>query len=125
MKKKVKRSLTLLEMMIVILLIGLIGSVLSYHLKGALDQGKKFKTEEGMRRLKSILELQVMQGFCSIQDLEGESTRDIVKECLLDSHLISSQTLKTFIVDGWGNPYHLSIVDDELEVISSKLKDSK
>ncbi|MGR3973847.1 MAG: type II secretion system protein [Candidatus Rhabdochlamydia sp.] len=117
-----KRSVSLLEMMIVILLIGLIGGVLSYHLKGALEQGKRFKTEEGIKRLQSILELQVVQGFCSAQELEGDSSQDIVKQCLLDSRLISSQNLKTFLLDGWGHPYHIQVVDGEIHVMCPQLQ---
>ena len=50
-----KRSVTLLEMMIVITLIGLIASVIGYNMKGSLDRGKAFKTEESQKQIKDIL----------------------------------------------------------------------
>ena len=45
-----KRAITLLEIMIVILLIGLIGGVVSYNLKGTLDKGKAFASKEGAKK---------------------------------------------------------------------------
>ena len=40
-----KRALTLLEIMIVIVLIGIIGSVIGVNMKGSLDAGKAFKSD--------------------------------------------------------------------------------
>ena len=88
MRAKRKRyPITLLEVMIVILLIGLIGGVLSYNLKGTLDRGKKFRTEEGMKRLKEILELEIERGVISASDLKGftdsQSVYDSVKNTVI------------------------------------------
>ena len=44
-KKKKQYALTLIEIMIVIVLIGLIGSVIGANMKGSLDEGKAFKTK--------------------------------------------------------------------------------
>ena len=54
-----KRAITLLEIMIVILLIGLIGGVVSYNLKGTLDKGKAFAAVLG-HELEGVLHLAML-----------------------------------------------------------------
>lgn len=107
MQSKRKRySITLLEIMIVILLIGLIGGVLSYNLKGTLERGKAFRTEQGIKRLKEILELEIQQGHAHINQLTGPHAYDNVKKCVVDSGLISSKEVDKFLKDGWGELYY-------------------
>ena len=43
--------------MVVISLIAIIGGVLSYNLKGSLEKGKAFKTEQSIKRITEILTL--------------------------------------------------------------------
>ena len=50
-----KRALTLLEIMIVIFLITLITGVVGYSMKGSLDKGKAFRTEQGKEQLHDLL----------------------------------------------------------------------
>ncbi len=50
-----KRTFTLLEIMIVIFLIGLIGGIVSYSMKGSLEEGKAFKTEQAIMRVVDLL----------------------------------------------------------------------
>lgn len=52
---KKKYSMTLLEIMIVIFLIGIISSVVGYNIKGALDRGKEFKMEMAQKKIRDIL----------------------------------------------------------------------
>ena len=59
---KKKRYITLLEIMIVILLIGIITSVVGYNVKGSLDKGKVFKTEQAQNQIKELLLLEVAKG---------------------------------------------------------------
>ena len=118
MRRK-KRAITLLEIMIVILIIGLIGGVLGYQMKGSLDEGKAFKSREGISKLESILNLQVAQGWDA-----GEIVKDkeYLDKCLKDSGLIkdTAQLLK----GGWGEEYLFSVdTHDQIIVVSEKLKD--
>ena len=55
---KKKYTMTLLEIMIVIFIIGIIGSVIGYNMRGSLDNGKAFKTKEGSRKLYEIIQLE-------------------------------------------------------------------
>ncbi|MBP7074689.1 MAG: hypothetical protein KBA81_04815 [Rhabdochlamydiaceae bacterium] len=123
--KRKRHPITLLEIMIVILLIGVIGGVLSYNLKGTLDRGKVFRTEEGMKRLKEILELQLETGKYSRADLVGSSDSPKVKECVSKSQFISPQNLDAFLKDGWNEPYIITQVDEELHISSYRYDQKK
>lgn len=118
MKKRIKRSITLLEIMIVVFLIGIIGTVLGFNMKGSLDKGKAFKSEEGAKQVRDILLMEV-------QDEEKlkkiVTNRDQIIQVLKDSHLVADP--KKLIVDGWGKDYNYTFNEDgELEVTSDKLK---
>jgi type II secretory pathway pseudopilin PulG len=118
--KRKRHPITLLEIMIVILLIGVIGGVLSYNLKGTLERGKIFRTEEGKKRLKEIVELQIETGGSSLAEFRGvsDSFSPIVKECVSKSKFISPQNLEAFLKDGWNEPYIITIVNEELRISS-------
>ncbi len=105
--KRKRRAITLLEIMIVILVIGMIGGVLSYNLKGSLDRGKKLKSEIGMKRLQEILELEIDRGNISVKTLVEAKSADnaVVKNCVVNSELIPPHDIDTFLKDGWNNPY--------------------
>jgi len=115
-----KRAVTLLEMMIVILLIGIVGGVLSYNLKGTLDKGKKFRTEEGKKRLQDILELEVERGAFTFQQLTGPEGPKFVRECVAGSGFIAPRDVDDFLRDGWKEPYMIKRSKDGLQVFSSR-----
>ncbi len=104
MKRK-RHPITLLEIMIVILLIGLIGGVVSYNLKGTLDRGKKFRSEEGISRLQNILNLEIAQGAVTVDQLTGADNLKAVRDCVENSGFIPKKDLDHFLKDGWNEPY--------------------
>jgi len=59
---KKKHALTLLEVMIVIFLITLITGVIGYNMKGSLDKGKAFRTEQAVSQLQDMLLLGLSEG---------------------------------------------------------------
>ncbi len=113
---KKKRSVTLIELLIVILLIGIIGGALAFNMKGSLDKGKVFKTEEGIRMIKDILELEMANTGKSIAEV---TAIDMWKNIVLASPLAGRP--EELVKDGWGNSYQLSIKDEQIEIISSGL----
>jgi general secretion pathway protein G len=119
-----KRAITLLEIMIVILLIGLIGGVVSYNLKGTLDKGKAFSSREGAKKLEDILNLEIHQGTKTAAEMMSNPTSDsdAVKACILNSGLISKQQLVKFLKDGWNEPYIIRKVRNENQVVVSSHK---
>jgi|SRR5579872_6676306 len=112
MKKQKKRPITLLEIMIVIFLIGLIGSVVGYNMKGSLDKGRVFKSEQGAAKIKEILNLQLAEGSNTIQEIVANPLG-----ILKNSHLVDKPE-KTF-KDGWNHDYFVKQSDGgDIEVYS-------
>ncbi|HSX25504.1 MAG TPA: prepilin-type N-terminal cleavage/methylation domain-containing protein [Chlamydiales bacterium] len=100
MKKK-KRALTLLEIMIVIFIITLVTGAIGYNMRGTLDRGRAFRTEQAMEQLHDLL-------LICLADGEGDAAaivRDPVKS-LTDSGLAKNP--KKLVVDGWGNPFTIT-----------------
>lgn len=103
-----KRAITILEIMIVIFLIGIIGGVIGVNMKGSMDKGKAFKTEQAIQRVKEILYL--------VASEEGKQISDIVKEprdYLERSGLVKN--VNDLMKDGWG--HELSVSEENGEII--------
>jgi len=112
---KKKYAMTLLEIMIVIFIIGIIGSVIGYNMRGSLDKGKAFKTKEGVNKLYEIVQLEEAQGnpLNSEQDLETA-----VERLLTNSGLVRRPS--DLMKDGWGNIYEFKHEGKELRITSDK-----
>ncbi len=115
-----KKSLTLIEMMLVIFLIGIITAVVGYNMKGSLDKGKVFKTEQGARKIREIL----LWEYANRGDLKLEDLKDYQKVLEESSLIKKSQDL---LVDGWGKPFEVKVFeeDDDIEVFSPFLEGKK
>ena len=99
--KNKKQAFTLLEIMIVICLIGLIGGVISYNMKGSLEEGKAFKTVRAKEQLHDILMLEAAKGY---------SLDEVVAEPLVflkNSGLVKDP--KKLLVDGWNNSFDIKV----------------
>jgi len=111
--KRQKRAFTLLEIMIVIFLIGLIGSVIGYNMKGSLDEGKAFKTRQAKQQIEDILDLKVAEGY---------DADDMIKDpdkYLVDGGIKKPQTL---LRDGWNQPFELTHTNRGIRATSNGLK---
>lgn len=115
---KKKYTMTLLEIMIVIFIIGIISSVIGYNMKGSLEKGRAFKTKEGINKLYEIVQLEEAGG--KALNLEKD-LGDSVAELLKHSGLVRNP--KDLMKDGWGNPYHFSYENMELRITSKKYED--
>lgn len=113
MKSK-RTALTLIEMMLVIILIGIVGGALAFNLKGAIEKGKGFKTEEIRKKIDSVLDLALLEGT-SLEELE-ENWVEYVKK----SPLIKVKPNQESILDGWGKPFRVELnpQDHSLVVLS-------
>ncbi|HSX04307.1 MAG TPA: hypothetical protein VLG76_06220 [Rhabdochlamydiaceae bacterium] len=114
MKLKQKKPFTLLEIMIVILLIGLIGSVIGYSMKGSLDEGRAFKSEQAITQIKDILELE----FAKDDALTAQEVQDYPEKYLMRSGLVKNPD--KIIKDGWGNRFVISIDESKTISVSSE-----
>ncbi len=112
---KKKKAFTLLEIMIVIFLIGLIGSVIGYNMKGSLDKGKAFKTEQAINKIRDILELEAARGNIEMSALD----QDQVAQYLKNSGIVRNPN--KLLKDGWGNPMEVVVDDGIIKVTSVAL----
>lgn len=115
--EKKKRPLTLLEIMIVILLIGLIGSVIGFNMKGSLDEGKAFKTRQAQEQIKDIFMLEIARGT-SMDEVLADQER-----YLEASGLVKNPS--DFLKDGWNMPFEIKANGNksgEIIVRSERLK---
>lgn len=121
---KKKHTMTLLEIMIVIVIIGIIGSVMGYNMHGSLDQGRAFKTKEAARKLYEIILLEEAITKSQIKDMFSKNNTDAicqeVQEIVKRSELVRQP--KELIRDGWGNIFTFTYDDekDEIRYFSSK-----
>ena len=111
---KKKRAMTLLEIMIVILIIGIIGSVVGYNMRGALTEGKAFKSQEGIRQLYDIFQLELAQGT-SLSDIQ-----DNPEKILRNTGLVRKP--EELLKDGWKVPYNIVQTPerDDLRITSKR-----
>lgn len=112
---KKKRCVTLIEIMIVIMLIGLIGGALAFNMRGSMDQGRAFKTEQNQIKIHNILMLEAAQ---------GKELDTVVKnwETYVKSSPLANNKNDDILYDGWKKKFVVSVVDDdEIKVHSEKL----
>ncbi len=115
---KKKYSITLLEIMIVILLIGLIGSVVGYNMKGSLDKGKAFKSQKGAEKLHEILLLEADLQQVELSSINQEKAEEMIENSGL------AKSAKDLLKDGWQQPYTIAYNPEiqDLTVTSSGLQ---
>ena len=113
-----KRCITLIEMMIVMFLIALITGVVAYNYRGSLDEGKVFKTKQGIEKLEMILNLRVAENP-NIFDNITSNWQEIIK------HDPLVKDANALIYDGWGKPYQVSVENNVIHVSSDGYNDYK
>ncbi len=118
MKKKRKHSITLIEIMIVIFLIGIISSALAFNMRGSVDQGKIFQSEQKSARIYDILMMEYAQSNMDLEDIV-ESYEEIVKK----SPLMKND--KNFLFDAWGDKLIVKLNKDKDDIIVFSEKVSK
>ncbi|MGM0440220.1 MAG: type II secretion system protein [Chlamydiota bacterium] len=115
-----KKNITLIEIIIVMFFITIITGVVAYNVKGALDEGKAFRTVESMKQLRNILELELASDDDSQQKISNGDWKIIVKEHPL------VKNPKNIIKDGWGQEFSVEVVstsdgEDKIKVSSARL----
>lgn len=106
MKKK-KRSLTLLEIMIVIFIITLITGAIGYNMRGTLDRGRAFRTEQGKEQLHDLL----LICLASEDKVDAETIAKKPAVYLQRSGLAKDPN--RLILDGWKNPFTITVTKDK------------
>lgn len=114
-----KRTLTLLEIMIVIFLITLITGAIGYNMKGTLDKGRAFRTEQGIEQLKDLLYICLAEGE-KVEEIQ-KNPGEIIKKYGF------AKNPKKILEDGWGDNYQISYDSSKktFSVKSDNLKNYK
>lgn len=117
MNKKKRHALTLVEMMLVIVIIGIIGGALAFNLRGSLDRGKEFKTKETKKKIEAILNIAAV-------DYDDQAILSGWKQFVIDSPLANLKLDKNDeIADAWGNAFQIEFdpSQEQYIVTSSKI----
>ena len=118
-KYKRKYAVTLIEMIIVMILIATITGALAYNYRGALDEGRAFRTKHTIERLEDILNLHVYNHPEDVSNL-SQDWKTIVSQSALGSR---GKDSKDLLYDGWGQLYQVTTVQEDGETmvrVSSK-----
>jgi general secretion pathway protein G len=108
-----KRFITLVEMMIVMFLIAMITGVIAYNYTGSLEEGKAFKTKNGMEKIRTVLDL-----YLAGHPTEKDQIRSNWKAIVASSQLVKNA--KELEVDGWGAEYQVNVDENGDILITSE-----
>ena len=117
MKKK-KRAMTLMETMVVIFIIGVIGSVIGFNMRGSLEESKAFKSREGISRLYEILQMEIATGKTTVAEIVLDPDTAIRNSGM-------SKKVNQLIYDGWNERYAFVATEDgkDIRITSTKYAD--
>ena len=114
-----KRALTLIEIMIVIFLITLITGAIGYNMKGSMDKGKKFRTEQAKAQLHDLLLI------CLDEVPDADKIAANPYHYLKESGLAKDP--RNLLKDGWGAAFDIKVTANkkDFEITSKNMPDSK
>lgn len=108
-KRKRRFSVTLIEMIIVMILIATITGALAYNYRETLNEGRAFRTRQGIERLEAILTLH-MYDHPGDSESVARNWQEIVQSSPLGGTGRDTQDL---LHDGWGQPYQVSMSNEQ------------
>ncbi len=109
-KRFKRRAMTLMEIMIVIVLIGIIGGVVAFNMRGGLDAGKKFKTIHAHDQVYNILMMEIAKGSCEIETID-QTWENVLK----DSPYAGKA--KELVTDGWKTRWTVTRVTNKDDIV--------
>lgn len=82
-----------MELMVVVVIIGLVTSVIAYNVKGSLDRGRAFKTDEALNKIEDVITVAIPSS--QIEKLVKDPSGSLAETGLLKNS-------KHTVADGWG-----------------------
>ena len=104
MKKIKKKALTLIEIMVVIALIGIIGSVVGVNMKKSMDKAKVFKSKAQAQKIEDALNMYYAENSLGSNEIIAD-----VEGILIESGLFKDE--KEILKDPYGQKYEISFQD--------------
>lgn len=111
--KKIRRAFTLMEIMLVILIISLIGGVIGYSMKGSLEEGKAFKTQQAIAKVYELIQLRLAETG-DIEEIYNNLKSELEKTGLV-------KRVKDLLKDGWGKEFTIKKTNGEITLQSRDL----
>ncbi len=99
---KIRRAITLIEMIVVMLLIATITGAIAYNYKESLNQGKVFQTREAINRIETILNLALAERPNEAENILQDWQNEIRRSPLVKDP-------EKFMVDAWGGIYQVQL----------------
>ncbi len=112
--KKRRHAFTLMEIMLVILIISLIGGVIGYSMKGSLEEGKAFKTQQAISKVYELIQLRIAETG-DIEEICNNIEKELEKTGLV-------KRVKELLKDGWGSKFEIKKIKDEITIKSKNLE---
>jgi len=106
-----KRAITLIEMIVVMILIATITGAVTLNYRKSLNEGRAFRTKEGMERIETMLSLY----FAENPDA-NRSVTDYAELLSIASQSPLVKNPKDFLQDGWGTNYEIVCKDTGSDV---------
>ena len=100
--------------MVVISLIALVMGVLGYNMKGVLEKGKAFRTEQSIERLYNVFQMGAAEGF-SFTEIQGDLAYHVRTYGM-------AKNVDELLKDGWNVPLVIEIQQHGKEVKISSLR---
>jgi general secretion pathway protein G len=102
-----KRALTLLEIMIVIFLITLVTGTIGYSMRGTLEKGRVFKTEQAKEQLHDLLLICLAE--------EGNADAIAKDPGTYLKKLGLAKDPDGLLKDGWNEDFQISVLGNDLD----------
>lgn len=117
----IKRAITLIEMIVVMILIATITGAVAHNYRESLNEGRAFRTKEGIERIQTIISLYYAE---HPEEMDAENkTNETFANIARQSPLV--RDAQEFLRDGWGIPYKIEVApsttgDVQIAVTSDK-----
>lgn len=113
---KWKRAFTLMEIIIVIFLIGIISGVISYNMRGSIENGRAFRTEQAMTQIKDILEMEIAKAEFAPETIVQNPVQFLTRSGFVKDP-------KKFAKDGWNQNFEITASPaGRVTIVSRKLQ---
>jgi type II secretory pathway pseudopilin PulG len=111
MRHKKRRFMTLIEILVVMILIGMISAAVLVNVQGGLEKGKEFKNQQKTHQIQQILMLESLEQGISLEEVV-ESWKDVIGK----SYQFKKEDETKRFLDMWGKELQVHVENGEIIV---------